>query len=103
MLETVYTYTRTEDKVIERIVADPYAHVNHMVLPEGEALPIHQSNANLYMIIVRGQMTLSLDGEPALVHGVGEILNIPEGLRMEVGNKESGTLEFFVVKTPPPR
>ena len=68
MLEKKYVYSLADDKIIERIVDDENIHLNHMVLVKGTGLPEHYSNSNVYMIIVRGEMTLQLnEQEPHLL------------------------------------
>ena len=41
MIETVYTYTKTDEKVIEKLVGDDQVMINHVVLNNSEALPEH--------------------------------------------------------------
>ena len=103
MIEKVYKYSMTTEKTIERLIADENVHLNHMILPEGDQLPEHDSNSNLYMIIVKGTMSIQLAEAPEEVHYIGEIVNVPEGLRMNVINKHPEILEFFVVKAPAPK
>lgn len=101
MLEKKYDYTVTDEKTIERIIDDENINLNHMVLPKGNALPIHDSNSNVYFIIVRGTMTLTLDEQETQKYGKC-FVNIPYGIRMNVENKDNEILEFFVVKSPNP-
>lgn len=103
MIEKRIPYTLTDAKTIERLVADSHVHLNHMVLPQGDRLPLHRSNANLYMIILRGSMTIALEEKPAVNHDAGSILNIPEGVMMDVTNIHPDVLEFFVIKAPAPK
>ncbi len=103
MIEKTYNFTRTPEKIIERIVDDENVAINHMVLNKGEALPEHYSNSNVYMIIIRGTITLQLGDQPAHSYQAGTIVNIPYNVRMNVSNQQEETLEFFVVKAPGPR
>ena len=74
-----------------------------MLLPRDTGLPEHYSNSNVYMIIIRGTMTIKLNEEEANVHEKGAILNIPFNTKMNVNNYKDEVLEFFVVKAPNPR
>jgi quercetin dioxygenase-like cupin family protein len=103
MIEKNYTYTRTENKVIERIIEDENVAINHMVLRPSEALPLHNANANVYMIVVRGEVTLVLDAASAQVWPAGSILAIPYKTQMNVSNQSAEVLELFVVKAPSPK
>lgn len=103
MLEKIYGFSTLDTKNIEKLIDDDPILINHMVLPKGEGLPEHYSNSNVYMIIIRGSMTLALDEqEPHLYHS-GQIINIPYHTKMNVNNYNEAILEFFVIKSPNPR
>lgn len=103
MIEKVYDYKIVNEKIIEKIVDDSNLVLNHMVLTKGTGLPEHYSNSNVYMIIVRGTMTIKLNDGEAGIYEKGNILNIPFNTKMNVDNKNDEVLEFFVVKAPNPR
>lgn len=102
MIEKTYNFTRTEDRVIEKIVADDNLAINHMVLNRGQALPEHFSNSSVYMIVIRGLVTLQLADQQPHSYPAGTIVNIPYNIKMNVSNQHEETLEFFVVKAPSP-
>jgi quercetin dioxygenase-like cupin family protein len=102
VIEKTYSFARSESKVIERIVEDENAAINHMVLCRYDALPEHNANSNVYMIIVRGSMALRLDDQATQEYAAGTIINIPYRTKMLVANENSDILEFFVVKSPSP-
>jgi mannose-6-phosphate isomerase-like protein (cupin superfamily) len=101
-MEKTYSFTVTDEKVIERIMEDENAAINHMVLPEGEGLPVHTTNSNVYMIVVRGGIHAALNEGPDIACGAGTILNIPYLTKMDVRNRGKETAELFVVKAPAP-
>ncbi len=103
MLEKVYRPTQSNLKTIETVVDAPTVMLNHMILPEGEGLPEHTTNANLCMIITQGKMSLLLENETLRQYEAWQVLEIPEGVRMNLQNFESEVLEFYVVKTPNPK
>lgn len=103
MIEKNYKYQVIDEKIIERIVDDENIHLNHMVLTKGTGLPEHFSNSNVYMIIVRGTMSIKLDDQDYNIYAVGDILNIPYNTKMNVENHHDEVLEFFVVKAPNPK
>lgn len=103
MLERVYDVSIQDTKIIERLVDDDNVAINHMVLTKGTGLPEHYSNSNVYMIIVRGTMTIKLDENEPQKYTAGHIINIPYNIKMNVNNFEEEVLEFFVVKAPNPR
>ena len=103
LIETCYSYTQTQAKVIEKIVDLDKVAINHIVLPPGDRLPRHDSNSNVYLIVVSGALTLGLGGQEPHRYTEGSIAGIRMGVTMDVMNKDEGALELFVVKTPGPR
>lgn len=103
MIEKVYKITEGDNKVIEIVINDENVHYNHMTLPAGQGLPLHKTNSNVYMFVVRGTLTISLDGNPPVIYPKGTILNIPIGIEMNARNEHDEVLEFTVVKSPAPQ
>lgn len=103
MLEKKYEFKLAEEKMVEKIVDDDNLVINHMVFTKGSGLPEHFSNSNVYLIITKGIMTITLnDGEPGL-YEKGSIINVPFKTKMNIRNLSDEVLEFFVVKAPNPR
>lgn len=102
-MEKVYSFNQSADKLIEKILDDDVAMINHMILNQCEALPKHDSNSNVYMIIVRGTLTIQLANEPEKRYKNGNILNIPGNITMNICNNDLEQVEFFVIKAPSPR
>ena len=103
MLEKVFHMTRTNEKTIEKVIQDENVHYMHMVLPENEGMPVHTTNANVYMTVIRGRLTISLEDNEANHYEAGTILNIPSGTKMNAGNTGEDVLELTVVKAPAPK
>lgn len=103
MVEKKYNFKVSDEKLIEKIVNDENLVINHMILPKDTGLPEHYSNSNVYMIIIRGQMTIKLNDREPRKYEKGTILNIPFKTKMNVNNYDDETLEFFVVKAPNPK
>jgi quercetin dioxygenase-like cupin family protein len=103
MIEKTYSFRDSDEKLIEKIVDDDNLAINHIVLTKGTGVPEHFSNSNVYLIIVRGTMTISLsDGEPR-EYTKGHIVNVPFNVKMNIKNLKDETMEFFVVKAPNPK
>lgn len=104
MIERTFPFTIPgSEKIIERLVDDDAAAINHMILPQGQGLPVHEANSNVYMIVIQGCLTLQLNQQEAHRYEAGHIVNIPYGTTMDVSNKDEAILEFFVLKSPNPR
>lgn len=102
-METVYHFNQSAEKLIEKIVDDDHSAINHIIFNKGEALPEHNSNSNVYMLVLRGTLTLQLGENTATHNEAGSIVSIPYGIKMNVSNTHEEQLEFFVIKAPNPR
>ena len=102
MIEKEYTYQVGKEKKIERLIMDDHVNINHMILPKGERLPEHFSNANVYMIVISGTVSLILNDQEQHTYAKGAILNIPNKTKMNVLNNDEQVVELFVVKAPAP-
>lgn len=96
-------YLPDAEKYVERIVSDEHAEINHMVLPQGDAMLLHNTNANVYMVVLHGSVTLTLNDEAPVSYPAGTLLNIPYNTKMLAENTHPEVLEFFVIKAPHPR
>lgn len=102
-MEIQYGFKQSFEKLVEKILDDDAVMINHMILNKGDYLPEHHSNSNIYMIVVRGSVTLQLSDHLPKQYGTGNIINIPFDVKMNVSNSCDEQLEFFVIKAPSPR
>jgi quercetin dioxygenase-like cupin family protein len=103
MIEHVYKLSTGNEKVIEKVVFDENIHYLHMVLNQGQGLPEHFTNSDVYMTVVRGILSIGLDGQEIHEYEAGTLLKIPFKTKMNVKNLHPGTLELIVVKAPAPK
>lgn len=103
MIEKAYRFNQSAEKIVEKILDDDEVMINHIILNQGEAMPQHNSNSNVYMLVARGAVTLQLAEDAAKRYEHGTIVNIPGGVRMDISNTQTEQLEFFVIKAPSPR
>jgi quercetin dioxygenase-like cupin family protein len=99
MLETIYKFNKSNDKLIEKLAENSILAINHIVLPPLEVLPEHLSTANLYLIIINGNITLKLGQQQPSNYTKGNIINIPLNTMMKIENLSNELLEFFVIKS----
>lgn len=102
LVEKVFYNTQTNEKTIEKVIIDDNVHYLHLVFPKGDGLPIHQSNANMYMTVVRGLLSIGLNNNDTQIYTKGTVLNIPCNTTMNVRNENEDILELIIVKTPVP-
>ncbi|AKL96862.1 mannose-6-phosphate isomerase [Clostridium aceticum] len=103
MIEKIYEFKQQNEKLVEKIIDDDNLALNHMILVKGTGLPEHYSNSNVYMIIIKGIMSLQLGEQEVQSYKEGQIINIPYNTKMRVNNHDEEVLEFFVVKAPNPK
>lgn len=102
MIEQVFQLAQGDDKKIERVIADENVHYNHMILPKDQGLPLHYSNSNVYMTVLRGRLSIALDEGETREYEAGTLLKIPNETHMNVRNLHDEVLEITVVKAPAP-
>lgn len=102
MIEKVFKMTTGNEKTIEPVIQDELLHYMHMILNKDEALPVHFSNSNVYMTVLRGTLSIALGDRETHEYSSHTILKIPEGTKMNVRNLYDETLEITVVKVPAP-
>jgi len=100
VVEKVYKFNSTDQKLIEKIVNNQNVNINHMVLPRGERLPVHNPNSDVYLIIINGAMDIALQQQKPARYTASSIINVLFGIKMDIRNSQSEFLEFFVVKAP---
>jgi quercetin dioxygenase-like cupin family protein len=101
MIEETYNLYQGNDFKIEKLVLKKNGQYIHMVLPKDTGLPIHQANAELFMTVIRGTLTIGLNDLEKNTYYTGTMINIPHQSKMEVKNYHDEVLELIVVKINP--
>jgi len=102
MIQKEYKLTQSDAKTIEKVILDRHVNYLHMIFPKEEGLPIHMSNANLYMTVLRGTLSIGLNDQPVVEYSVGDVINVPCNTQMNVRNGHDAVLELIVFKAPAP-
>lgn len=103
MIEKEYKLYKGDEKTIEKVLLDENLHYLHIALTNGDELPEHFSNSNVYMTVIRGKLSIGLNEQDIHVYEAGTLLQIPNNTRMCIMNKHLDTLELIVVKAPAPK
>ncbi|NDL67480.1 cupin domain-containing protein [Anaerotalea alkaliphila] len=98
-MEKIYSYTLTDREIFENVFTADNLLMNHVVIPPGKVFPKHPTDAEVYALIVRGQLSVGLEDEEVKVYGKGQVVNIPKGVQSELGNRTGDLVELFVLKT----
>ena len=102
MIETIYKYTKSKDKLIEKLVGSDDVMINHVILNKEESLAEHYSDSQVYLIVTAGTLTITLDDQEAHTYQAS-VVNVPFHTKMNISNTHAQALEFFIVKAPHPR
>lgn len=103
MVEQVFAMAQGDTKAIEKVLLDENIHYLHLILPNGDGLPEHFSNSNVYMTVLRGTLSIGLDEQEMHVYASGTMLKIPFKTKMNVKNLHEAALELIIVKAPAPQ
>ena len=85
----VYPYTITDQEIFENVFKDEKLLMNHVIVPPGKVFPKHPTDAIVYILIVRGELSLAVENSEPETFKVGQLANIPKGVISELGNKSN--------------
>jgi len=100
-----FSFSTSDDSIRERVVDRPDQWdlvIAHVVLSPGEAVNRHPTDSEAFVAVVRGTLSLEVEGLAEVEHPRGSLLYLPKGTPMAPRNEGSEALEFFVIKTPHP-
>jgi quercetin dioxygenase-like cupin family protein len=103
MIEQIFKLSVGDEKAVEKVIFDENIHYLHMVFNKDEGLPEHFSNSNVYMTVIRGNLSIGLNEQEVHEYEAGTLLKIPFQTKMDVKNLHDETLELIVVKAPAPK
>ncbi len=102
MKEEIFKMNKIDTSVVEAVIKDENINFMHMVFNNGESLKTHYSNANVYMTVVKGILSLSLNDLPFMKYENNTVIKIPYNTKMKVQNHDEDILEIYVIKSPAP-
>jgi len=103
MIEQVFQLTQSTKKTVEKIVQDDNLDYIHMLLNKNEGLPVHYSNSNVYMTVLKGTLSITLEEQEAADYLSGTLIKIPYRTKMNIRNLHEDILELIVIKAPAPK
>ncbi len=91
-----------DDKMDNRkLVDEKHILVMQIALKPGQSVPQHNANSNVHLLVVRGDLTVNLDGADHQVKE-GDLLPVAYQTPMIIKNIGSVDATFLVFKTPNP-
>lgn len=103
MVEKIIKYYTGDDNKIEKLIMDENINYIHMTFKKDDKLPEHFSNSNVYMTVLRGELSIKLNDQEFHKYKKGDILQIPYNTKMNVQNHNDEILELIVIKAPAPK
>ena len=103
MVEKLYPYSVTDENIVEIFLNDENCTMGHVVLKPGEELTEHLTDSNVYLLVVRGELTVSLDQAKSKTFGRGAVVNLPFGILLGMKNSSENVMELFAFKSPNPK
>jgi len=91
-----------DDKMGSRKVADTKPMlIMQIALKAGQSVPQHNANANVHLLVIKGELEVDLDGKCNYLKE-GDLLAVDYQTRMTIRNSGAGDAMFLVLKTPNP-
>ena len=95
LIEFGETFTR------KNLANIPELQMNLVMLPAYAAVPGHDANSNVRLLVLQGRLTVELAGQVTEL-GVHEMANAAPGTPMQIKNLSDANTAFLVIKTPNP-
>lgn len=90
-----------ENFITKNLADMPELELNLVTLPAGQSLPAHNANSNVRLLVLQGELTVTLSGETVKL-GVHEMADAAVGTHMHITNPSATNTAFLVIKTPRP-
>jgi len=84
-----------------QLVDEKHLLVMQVALKPGQQVPQHNANSNVHLLIVEGQIIVTLDGKDT-VATKGDILPVTFKTLMSVRNASKENASFLIIKSPNP-
>lgn len=97
-MKKIYNFSLTDQEIFENIFTDDKILMNHMVVPPGMVFPKDPTDATIYALVVKGELSVVTEDDDKETYKAGTLVNIKKGINTELGNKSNETLEMFVLK-----
>jgi len=89
------------DMVKRQLVDEKHLLVMQVALKPGQQVPQHNANSNVHLLIVEGQIIVTLDGKDTVAIK-GDILPVTFKTRMSIRNAFKENASFLILKSPNP-
>jgi quercetin dioxygenase-like cupin family protein len=98
MIEKIYPYTLEAPDLFEHVVKEENFQLNHVVIEPGKFFPKHPTDAKVNIIIIAGQLSITLGTQEKTSYEKGMVIEVPKGTESVLGNDSNEKVEVFVIK-----
>lgn len=84
-----------------QLINEKHMQVMQIALKPGQRVPEHNANSNVHLLVIEGQIAITLDGEEKNIV-TGSLLPVAYKTLMNIRNKGEENASFLVFKTPNP-
>ncbi len=84
-----------------QLVDEKHLLVMQVALKPGQQVPQHNANSNVHLLIVEGQIIVTLDGKDTVATR-GDLLTVSFKTPMSVMNVSKENASFLIIKSPNP-
>ena len=60
MIEKLFKYSLTDKDLFENVISDDNLKLNHVVIESGKVFPRHKTDAQVYIIILKGELSIEI-------------------------------------------
>lgn len=101
MVEQIFKLSvPNNEKVVKKVISHEDFSYLQIVLNKGDKLAKYLSNANTYITVVRGTLSIGLGKQEIHQYNAGILLKIPINTKIDVKNLHDDVLELIVIKVP---
>lgn len=97
-MATIYSYSLTDQETLENVFDRGDCLMNHVIMPPGKVFPKHPTDAHVYITVLRGELTISLEDEAPIQLKRGQVGNVPKGIMSSLSNVSEDVVELIVLK-----
>jgi len=85
----------------QKLVDEDYLWMMQAALKPGQAVPQHNANSNVHIIILDGEVVINLSGKD-ITAKKGDLVPVAFKTAMNIKNKSEANATFVIIKTPNP-
>ena len=94
----IYNFSLTDKEVLENVFKKEDILMNHVVIEPGKIFPKHPTDAEVFAIVLKGELSVTVEDMEMQTFNFGQVVNIAKGTMSELGNRSDALVELLVIK-----